>query len=132
MKKTILSILFLFMLIFTAGCSSKYLEKINLDDLNEKLNNKDSFVIYFYDTTSDLEVTLTNILEKNNLIGYKIDTSKITNDQKLTLQTKIDYKNPCIVFILEGKDPSVLSHITDEDVSEERITAALKDMNFIK
>ena len=131
MKKLYL-LLFLGLFILTTGCSSKFLEKIDYGTLISKLDSKDTFVLYFYDDDSELENTLTKVLETNNLIGYKIDTNKIDNSQKLKLQTTIDYKEPCIVFIINGNDPTILSHITSESTTEERITNALKDMNFIK
>ena len=132
MKKILILIVTFIVLLTFTGCSSKFLEKIDYNTLNEKLNNKETFVLYFYNDSSNLETTLTNVLESNNLIGYKINTSKITNNEKLELQTKIDYKNPCVVFILNGEDPSILSHITDENATNKRIEDALKDMNFIK
>ena len=132
MKKLLLFIVTSMLMLAFTGCSSKFLEKIDYNTLVTKLDNKETFVLYFYNKSSNLENTLIEVLETNNLVGYKIDTSKIENSQKLKLQTTIDYKEPCIVFIIDGNDPTILSHITDEDVSNKRIEDALKDMEFIK
>jgi len=132
MKKNIFVILALLLFPLLTGCSSKYLKDISIEELNTKLKNNETFVLYFNDENNNIEDTLVKVLEEKNIIGYKINTSKITNDEKLELQTKIDYEKPSIVFVVDGKDPSIMSHITDKDVKKERIEANLKDMGFIK
>ena len=130
MKKIFLS---LFLLIFViTGCSISKLSSINLDELNEKLNNKESFIIYFANGDSNLEKTLSSVLEENNIAGYKIDTSKISKEEKNKLEFEIAYEEPSIVFIINGKDPSKLSHVTSESITSKEISDRLKDMKFIK
>lgn len=130
MKKIFLS---LFLLIFAiTGCSISKLSSINLDELNEKLNNKESFIIYFANGDSNLEKTLSSVLEENNIAGYKIDTSKISKEEKNKLEIEIAYEEPSIVFIINGKDPSKLSHVTSESITSKEISDRLKDMKFIK
>ena len=72
------------------------------------------------------------MLDEYNLEGYKIDTSKITTEEKNKLETTIAYDDPCIVFIIRGKDPSKLAHINSESISKEDIIQRLKNINFIK
>lgn len=131
MKKTI----FIFLLTITfllTGCSNGVLTKISYDELSEKLNNKETFVVYFSSMDSNLENTLNDALSENNLEGFKVDTSKINNDEKLKLETSIAYTNPSIVFVINGKDSSILSHVINENTTKEEIVARLKDMKFIK
>ncbi len=130
MKKIIFSLLLTMFLLM--GCSSSKLSKITLDDLNKKLENKETFIAYFYKNDSKLEDTLNKVLESNNLEGVKIDTSNITDEEKNKLEVKISYSEPSIVFVINGQDPSILSHITDETIASKDIINRLKDMNFIK
>ena len=130
MKKIFLS-LFLSIFILT-GCSNSKLSSINLDELNEKLTNKESFIVYFSQSDSNLEETLNKVLDENNITGYKIDTSKISKEDKNKLELEIAYEEPSIVFIINGKDPSKLSHVTSESSTSKEILERLKDMQFIK
>ena len=130
MKKIIFSLL-LSIFILT-GCGNSKLSKITLDDLNKKLENKETFIVYFYKDDSNLENTLNSVLENNNLEGFKIDTSKISNEEKNKLEVQIAYKEPSIVFVVNGNDPSILSHITDESTTSKDIINRLRDMKFIK
>ena len=130
MKKIIFSLL-LSIFILT-GCGNSKLSKITLNDLNKKLENKETFIVYFYKDDSNLENTLNSVLENNNLEGFKIDTSKISNEEKNKLEVQIAYKEPSIVFVVNGNDPSILSHITDESATSKDIINRLRDMKFIK
>ena len=88
MKKTI----FIFLLTITfllTGCSNGVLTKISYDELSEKLNNKETFVVYFSSMDSNLENTLNDALSENNLEGFKVDTSKIGT---YTVTYTINYK----------------------------------------
>ena len=84
MKKKIFSLLLTIFLLM--GCSSSKLSKLTLDELNKKIENKETFIVYFYKSDSKLEETLNDVLESNNLEGFKVDTSKITNEEKNKLQ----------------------------------------------
>lgn len=130
MKKIFLS---LFLLVFAlTGCTSSKLTSINIDELNEKLNNKESFIIYFASDESNLEETLNKVLNEKNIAGYKIDTSKISKEEKNKLEIQVAYEEPSIVFIINGKDPSKLSHVTNENTTSKEILERLKDIKFIK
>ena len=130
MKKIFLSLLLV--LFVLTGCSNSKLSSINLDELNEKLNKKETFIVYFSKSDNKLEDTLNEVLKENNLSGYKIDTSKINNEEKNKLELQIAYEEPSIVFIVNGLDSSKLSHITNQNTTKKEILARLKDMKFIK
>ena len=131
MKKLYLLLILGFLLI--TGCSSSTLKSISLDELNSKMENKGSFVLYFSDDNDyELENTLVKALEQNNLSGFKINTSKLSDEEKNKLQISIAYETPSIIFIIDGKDPTKLSHVTSSTITTREIVARLKDMNFIK
>ena len=130
MKKIIY--IFLLTIFFLTGCSNSKLTKITIDELNKKLTDKETFILYFAKEDSKLEKTLNTVLENNNLEGYKIDASEISTEDKNKLEPQIAYETPSIVFIIDGKDPSILSHVKDESITTKEIVNRLKDMNFIK
>ncbi len=131
MKKVFL--LLVLTIIFITGCSSKNLESINIDELNTKLENKDTFILYCADSDKfELEEKLVTVLEENNLTAYRLDTSKLEDEEKIKLQIKIAYESPSIIFIINGEDPTKLSHITSSTIKTSEIVARLIDMKYIK
>lgn len=129
MKKVLLLIIGLFML---TGCSSNKIEELSYKELNKKFENKETFILYFDGEDGDvLEDTLNRVLEKENLVAYTINTSKLSQDEINTLRYKADYEEPSIVFIKEGNDPSILTHITDVYITDESLTARLTALDFI-
>ena len=129
MKKVLLLIIGLFML---TGCSSNKIEELSYKELNKKFENKETFILYFDGTDGDvLEDTLNRVLEKENLVAYTINTSKLSQDEINTLRYKADYEEPSIVFIKEGTDPSILTHITDVYITDESLTTRLTAVGFI-
>ena len=131
MKKVFFTIILLMTLVLT-GCSNGNLKTISASDLNEKLNNKESFVLYFAKSDSTLEKTLKNVLKEYDLTGYKIDISKLDDKEMYDLKLKFSYNDPSIVFVIKGEDTGVLSHVTDSDTLSKSIVKRLMDMNFIK
>jgi len=132
MRKIFL-ILTLFLGLLLTGCSNSSLEEISLDVLKAKINNKESFVVYFGNNDENvLEERLSNIKDEYNITAYKVNATKISSSEKLEFQTTIDYETPSIVFVINGIDSSKLSHVTSTDTTKKQIIARLKDMNFIK
>lgn len=131
MKKICYIMSILVILLFT-GCSKSKLTTITLDELNNKISNKDSFVIYFEGEDTSLKEKLEKVLTDNNIEGYLIKISKITEEERIKLEPTIAYEDSAIVFIVNGKDSSILSHIKNSDTTTKEIEARLKDMNFIK
>lgn len=128
MKRIIISILLIFILLTGCGSNNK---NIGFNELKEKMNNKDSFIVYFSGKDNLFKNKLNDIGKEYDLTIYTIDTNKISEEDKLNFQNKIDIKEEEIVFILNGQDPSKLSHVTDTSTSKKQIIQRLKDMHFI-
>lgn len=121
-------VLFVCMLV---GCTSSKLNKINLEELNNKVKNQETFILYCSsENRNNLEEKLSEILDEYNLQAYFFNPSKLTQDEINTLKLTIDYDDPSIVFIINGIDPTILSHANTNNTKEE-IIQRLKDMNFI-
>ena len=132
MKKISLLII-LIVTLFLTGCGSSNLESLSLEELNTKIEAKETFIVFFGSKkNTDLEKKLETVLEKNNLKGFRVNTDKLSDSEEYLLQKTIPYEDPSIVFILEGKDPSKLSHVTDENILVKHLEERLKDLSFIK
>lgn len=131
MKKRYFLIVILFTLLLTA-CSSSKLSSISYNELKEKVNNKETFVLYVTTKDNTLEDTLKNVLEKYDFKAYKISLDDLNDSEKAELKLKYSYEDPTIIFIIEGNDPTILSHVTDSSIRSTDLIARLKDMNFIK
>lgn len=131
MKKRYFLIIMMFTLLLTA-CSSGKLSSISYNELKEKVDNKETFVLYVSTNDNALEDTLNNVLEKYDFNAYKINLDKLSDDEKTELKLKYAYEDPSIIFIIEGNDPTILSHVTDSSMRSKDLIARLKDMNFIK
>lgn len=132
MKKFILIILFIFML---TGCNNGSFKPINCNELIQKIEAKESFIVLFTDETNNgelLKENLNKVLKSNNLTAYLINTNNISSDQKNKLRQFISYENLSIVFIKNGIDPSVLTHITDAETPSDTIEKHLTNLDFIK
>ncbi len=122
----------IFLGLMVTGCTKSKLNKLSLDELYNKINNKDSFVVYFEVTDNALKNKLEKAATNNKIEAYVIDANKISNEEKIKLQPIISYEDSAIVFIVDGKDPSILSHITNSDTTVKEIESRLKDMNYVK
>lgn len=131
MKKIFLTLI-LFVSILLTGCSSNKITKLSLDELKEKINNKESLVIYFSKEETTLDKVLEKIVEEYNLTIYKVETNKLTDEEKIDFQPTITFEEPSIVFVINGVDSSKLSHVTSTSTTKNQIISRLKDMNFIK
>lgn len=138
MKKIkILSLILLFVLILT-GCSkeSKYLVEISYNEFKQKIaNNETFFVEVMQDGCTYCELftpKLEKILAENQVTGYKLNMSKLTEDEHEEFSLNFgDDGTPTTIFLTEGKELSKLQRITG-NVSESKIISKLKGNGYIK
>ena len=138
MKKIkILSLILLFVLILT-GCSkeSKYLVEISYNEFKQKIaNNETFFVEVMQDGCTYCELftpKLEKILAENQVTGYKLNMSKLTEDEHKEFSLNFgDDGTPTTIFLTEGKELSKLQRITG-NVSESKIISKLKGNGYIK
>lgn len=123
-------------ILFTTACSSNYLKNINLDKLNKKLDNKETFVLYLtnednYGTT--LRNTLLKVAKKNDIKTFYLNTEKITDENKLNkLKEKFYFEESnFIVFVKDGVEKTVLSRIDDAYISTNKLEEELKNQGYL-
>lgn len=125
-------ILLVFLVVFLlVGCKSNNISSISYDSFKEKVDKKESMILFFGESDT-LETTLNNVLNKHNLKAYKVKTSSLNNDELNSLKEIIDYDEPSICFIVNGSNPTILTNITDEYILETKLETILKNLEFIK
>ena len=131
--KKILTVLIL--LLAVSGCS-RNLSKLNLEKLNKKLDNKETFILYLTDendSSNTLKNTLESVLKDNNINAFYLNTDKLSSTDQDELKKIIAYKDSnIIIFIKDGSENTVLARITDNYISKENLTEELKVQGYIK
>ena len=133
MKKIILTILLF--ITMTACSNDSIFTKLSYDELNKKIENEETFILLFNDESRNGELlkhTLEKVVTENDLTAYEINSSNLKETQKNNLRPLISYQDASIVFIINGKDPSKLTHITDELTDVDELTSHLTNLGFIK
>ena len=133
MKKILI---FVLCLVLLCGCSKDYITEISIDDLNKKIENKESFILYIGSAKcshcKDYRPKLNEVVKEYNLTVYYVDISKLDNNQLKNLSKIISYNGtPATAFIEDGEDLGIQTHI-DGDVSKKQIISAFENNGYIK
>ena len=131
MKRILMVTFMLLLTVCLVGCKSDKISTISYESFKEKVDKKESLILFFGESET-METTLNNVLNNHDLEAYKIKTKNLTDDEINELKLIIDYEDPSICFIIKGDNPSKLTNITDEYVTETKIENVLKDLEFIK
>ena len=125
-------ILLVFMVTFLlVGCKSNNINSISYEKFKEKVDKKESMVLIFGESDT-LETTLNNVLNKHNLKAYRVKTSNLSDDELNELKGIVYYEEPSICFIVDGNNPTILTNVTDEYITETKLENILTDLKFIK
>ena len=134
MKKKILLIITI--LLLTSACSSSYLKNINLKKLNEKLDNKETFVLYLTnedETGITLKNTLLEVAKENDLKTFYLNTKDLNENDLKELKENFTFEEEnIIVFVKKGQETTVLSRITDPYTSKKDLKEELKLQGYLK
>ena len=134
MKKVVISLLLIILLI--SGCSSKTYQEIDLKTLENKINNKETFIIYIGSSTcsncASLNPTLNKVIQNYNLTIYYINVHNLTDDENNRLLSLINYENktPRIYFITGGKHDDV--NVIFGNQAYETLVNYFKNQGYIK
>lgn len=127
---TILIVLFLAI----GKAKEGYLLELNLNNLKEKIENKETFVLCISKTTcshcNDYKPKLKSIASEYNIDIYYIDVDKYDEEEFSNL-ISFDGSTPTTIFIKNG-DEETTSNRINGDVSKSKIIDKLKSNDFIK
>ena len=128
--------LILVILLLTTACTGSYLKNLNFKNLNKKLDNKETFILYLSaedDGSKTLKNTLKEVLKKHKLTGYTLNTEKLSDKDLQSLKQKFNFENSnFIIFVNKGVEETVLARITDVYISTTDLENELKLQGFIK
>ena len=111
--------------------------EVSYDDIMEKVDNKDSFILVISQSTCSHCATYKPKL-KNISRNYGIDIYYINYDfedksvqNKFLDKFKLSGATPTTIFIKDGKEASLLNRL-EGDLSESRVVEKFKKMGFIE
>lgn len=122
-------------LLLSCACSNSYFKNISLKNLDKKLDDKETFILYLTDEEEGktLKNTLEKVVNKNKLNSYYLNTNKLNdNDLKSLKEIFMFDETNLILFIKNGKEETVLSRVNDIYMSENNLEQELKAQGFIK
>ena len=142
-KIRILGIIGIFVLVITivfyiisSNNNKDYFVSLGYNELNKKIENKDSFMLCVSSTTcshcAQFKPKLKEIANKYDVEIYYTDIDLYDeNDSKEFSNTYNITGTPTTLVFIDGKETSVMSRI-EGDVSEDKIISTLKKYEFMK
>ena len=132
MKKKILLIITI--LLLATACSSSYLKKINLNTLNEKISNEESFVLYLTEEDeagNTLRNTLLKVARELDIQTFYLNTSDLDDEELENLKENFYFEDSnIIVFVKNGSEETVLARIDDPYISANDLQTELITQGF--
>ncbi len=134
MKKLIILTLIVISTIMFTGCSNNnVINEINFDELEEKIDNKDSFILEIIQTgcshCEEFSPRFKAVLKTNNLEAYSLNIYNLNNEEREKFNDLITISGtPTVIFFEKGKEENRISGA----VSNEKIEEELKESGYIK
>ena len=134
MKKLIILTLIVISTIMFTGCSNNnVINEINFDELEEKIDNKDSFILEIIQTgcshCEEFSPRFKAVLKTNNLEAYSLNIYNLNNEEREKFNDLITISGtPTVIFFEKGKEENRISGA----VSNEKIEEELKGSGYIK
>ena len=113
-----------------------YLIELTYKELEEKINNKESFVLIYTQSTCgichEFKPTLKKTLAKQNFYGYEIVLDKLDKAERAKLNDIANVSGtPTMIFIKDGQEINS-SHRLVGARTEDEIVKKLKYLGYIK
>lgn len=113
-----------------------YLIELTYKELEEKINNKDSFVLVYTQTTCahchDYKPILKRTLAKVNLYAYEIVLDKLNKEEKAKLNDIANVSGtPTTIFIKDGQEINSSSRLVGIQ-QEEKLINKFKYLGYIE
>ena len=134
---TVILVIILGILLYVNSKSSKYgLFELKYDDVMEKFNNKEDFVLVISQTQCthciSYKPVLRSVSKKYKIKTYYIDVDLLSDKETEELKKYVSYSDtPSTLFIKDGTESTRANRIVGE-ATEEKIVSKLKQNNFIK
>lgn len=139
-RKTIILITIVILIILSIvvilSSNKNNLIKLSYNEVVEKINNKESFVLCISATycshCQDYKPKLKNVANDYNILIYYIDIDKLDEKEYINLKKELslDGSTPITIFFKNGEEATTATRI-EGDVKTEKIIEKLKANGFI-
>lgn len=115
--KQIIYIISIMSILFLTGCNKTYeYTNLNYDELQTKLDNKDSFVLVLGSSTcsacAQYEKTMKNVIKEEKVEIFYLDLYKLSEEEHSKIYSKyVVNTTPTTVFIKDGLETSTYDRI---------------------
>ena len=115
--------------------TNSYLKQLKYDEVMEKIQNKESFILVVSQTTcshcKEYKPVFKKILKKNNLTAYYIEYDLLSDEEKKEFVKYINFDStPVTVFLKNGEETTTANRIVGAR-EEEYIIGKLKSNGYI-
>lgn len=142
MKKIFYCLLVLIPILFGCGKKLTSYEEISYDDLMNKIENKEDFILFIGSETcahcAAFKDTVNSIVKKYQIKIYYIDINKFSNTESSKFKTIINYSGtPTTVFIKNGSElkdenGNVTIYRINGNIEYEKVVNKIKKAGFIE
>ena len=138
-KKIIIIVVFLLFilagLLFSGVLENKYLKEIKYDEVINKINNKESFVLLLSQTTCshcmEYKPKLAKVAKKYKVLVYYLETDLLDEETYGDLKKHFSFTGtPTTVFVRDGEEKTAATRIGG-DASVDKIISKFKSNGFI-
>ena len=116
--------------------SKSYFKELKYDEVIDKIENKDSFVLLISQTTCthciSYKPKLEEVANKHKIYIYYIESNLLNDEERDKFTSYINFSTtPVTVFIKNGEETTVANRING-DASKDKIEKKLKSNGFIE
>ncbi len=132
--------LFIILVICLLGCekseNKSYLEAIDYATFNQKLENKDSFILEVVQTgcpnCTSFTPKFTEVLEEYKIKAYSMNLTNMSEEDNKTFLNDYDVDGtPTLMFFEQGTETSTMKRL-EGDKNKDIIISKLKQNGYIK
>lgn len=129
-------VVLIFGFIFINTFNKKYMSELKYNELMEKVDKKESFILCisqtFCEHCKNFKPKLEHVASNYKLMVYYIDVDLLSDDEKNSLKEKFNYSaTPTTIFVVDGEEKTAATRING-DASEEKILNKFKSNGFVK
>ena len=114
----------------------KHLVKLTLNELEEKINNKDTFILVITQTNcshcQEYKPNLKKVLADYDVYAYEIEQDTITQEERKKLEKIASISGtPTTIFMIDGQEKTTTNRLIGP-ADEEKIINRFKAMGYIE
>jgi len=113
----------------------EYFNELDLDDVIEKVDNKETFVLLLSQTTCShcmaYKPKLQEVANKYEIMVFYLEVDLLSDDEKKELKKYFSYEGtPTTIFVINGEEKTAANRINGE-ATQTKIISKLKSNGFI-